>query len=77
MEWTSMTHTQRVNEVGTEPPCPFCERPRVLRSNYTRCNPCGKNWLIGEDLTKDPRASRMRVTAYLPTETSDGARTAA
>lgn len=47
-----------LNEVGTLPPCPLCQRPRVQRSDYIRCNPCGKNWLNGEDLTKDPRLSR-------------------
>ena len=28
-----------MDEVGTEPPCPFCGRPRVSRSSYIRCNP--------------------------------------
>lgn len=45
-------------EVGTMPPCPKCGRPRVQRSDYVRCNPCGQNWLDGEDLSRDPRLSR-------------------
>ena len=53
----------RLNEVGTEPPCPFCGRPRVSRSSYIRCNPCGVNWLNEEMnlpnyLEMDPRVSR-------------------
>jgi hypothetical protein len=39
-------------------PCPLCGKPRSQRSDYVRCQPCGKNWLDGEDLTKDPRLSR-------------------
>jgi ribosomal protein L37AE/L43A len=68
---------ERLAEVGTEPPCPFCKRPRVKRSDYTRCNPCGLNWIQGEDLTKDPRASRTRITVPLPTGKSGGVQTAA
>jgi ribosomal protein L37AE/L43A len=64
---------ERLNEVGTMPPCPFCHRPRVERSGYIRCNPCGKNWLNGEDITKDPRASRTRGIPPTKTETGDGA----
>lgn len=50
----------RLNEVGTEPPCPFCQRPRVSRpaGQYIRCNPCGTNWLNGEDISVDPRKER-------------------
>ena len=56
----------RLNEVGTEPPCPFCQRPRVLRSDYIRCNPCGVNWLNEEMnlpnyLNRDPRVSRVEA----------------
>ena len=55
----------RLNEVGTEPPCPFCKRPRVMRSDYIRCNPCGVNWLAEEMglknyLNLDPRVARTR-----------------
>lgn len=72
----------RLDEPGTEPPCPFCQRPRVLRSDYIRCNLCGVNWLNGEDLSKDPRIQRKRewmatmATAYPKTATASGARPA-
>jgi ribosomal protein L37AE/L43A len=49
---------ERLSEVGTEPPCPFCQRPRVKRTDYTRCNRCGENWLMGEDLMGSPKAQR-------------------
>lgn len=61
----------RLGEVGTEPPCPFCQRPRVRRSDYIRCNPCGLNWLDGEDLTKDPQLSRREKSA-VPAKASSG-----
>jgi hypothetical protein len=48
----------RLNESGTEPPCPRCGRERVSRSDYIRCNPCGLNWEKGENLDKDPRIER-------------------
>lgn len=67
---------ERLSEVGTEPPCPWCNRPRVRRSDYTRCNPCGTNWLDGEDLTKDPRLSRTPIIGRVLTATSGGAPTA-
>ena len=57
------------DEVGTEEPCPFCGRPRVRRSDYIRCNPCGTNWLDEERhfrdyLNRNPAAARNdnRVT---------------
>ena len=59
-KWMCMTKEERLNEPGTMPPCPFCQRPRVQRSDYVRCNLCGTNWLEGEDLTKDPRSQRMK-----------------
>jgi ribosomal protein L37AE/L43A len=65
-----------INEPGSEPPCPFCGRPRVRRSDYTRCNQCGTNWLDGEDLARDPRNARMRVIASAPMGTKSGAQTA-
>lgn len=69
---------ERLSEVGTEMPCPFCNRPRVKRSDYIRCNPCGTNWLEGEDITQDPRKSRRtRATASTEQETSGTARHAA
>jgi hypothetical protein len=66
----------RLGEVGTEPPFPSCGRARVKRSDYTRCNPCGLNWLKGEDLTRDPRLTRMMATGLTRTEPSGGAPTA-
>lgn len=53
----------RLGELGTEPACPFCQRPRVLRSDYVRCNHCGVNWLAEEMhlpgyLDRDPRVAR-------------------
>jgi ribosomal protein L37AE/L43A len=78
-----MTQTQaeearkeRRDETGTEPPCPFCNRPRVSRTDYIRCNPCGVNWLNEEMhlpnyLTRDPRVARQEaartVNATKPT----------
>lgn len=54
---------QRRNEVGNESPCPFCKIRRVRRTDYTRCNQCGVNWLDEENtfpvyLDQDPRISR-------------------
>ena len=49
---------ERLNEAGTMPPCPFCHKPRVERSDYIRCPPCATNWLDGEDISKDPRIER-------------------
>jgi predicted RNA-binding Zn-ribbon protein involved in translation (DUF1610 family) len=54
-----------MNEPGTEPPCPFCGRARVLRSDYIRCLPCGINWLseemgLPDYLNLDPRVARAR-----------------
>ncbi len=57
-ELLNQTREERLNEVGTMPPCPFCQKPRVQRSDYVRCNPCGTNWLEGEDLSKNPLLSR-------------------
>ena len=56
----------RLNEVGTEEPCPFCHKPRVLRGDYVRCNPCGINWSAEEMhmpdyLNLDPRVARQRA----------------
>lgn len=54
---------ERLSEVGTEPNCPFCQRPRVSRSDYIRCNHCGVNWLeeemhLPDYLNLDPRVAR-------------------
>jgi len=68
-----MTHAQaedlrmdRMNEMGTEPMCPFCGALRVGRNDYIRCNPCGVNWLNEEMhlpnyLERDPRVARREV----------------
>ena len=40
----------------TDLPCPFCGKPRSLRSEYVRCQPCGANWWDGTDLTRNPHA---------------------
>jgi len=65
MEQVTMTYEQqeqaraeRLAEKGTMPPCPLCGRPRVERSDYIRCNPCGVNWLNGENLDKNPKIER-------------------
>jgi ribosomal protein L37AE/L43A len=83
LEEQEATNNERRNEVGTEPPCPFCKRPRVARSNYIRCNPCGTNWLDEEMhlpnyLNRNPAAARSEAarmaTATKPTaNTSVGA----
>jgi hypothetical protein len=49
---------ERLTEAGTMPPCPLCQKPRVQRSDYIRCNPCGVNWLNGEDIDKNPKVER-------------------
>ena len=41
-------------------PCPLCGKPRSQRSDYVRCTPCATNWLVGEDLNKDPRIERYK-----------------
>jgi ribosomal protein L37AE/L43A len=74
-EEQELNRQDRLNEVGTEPPCPFCRRPRVNRpvGGYIRCNPCGVNWLNGEDISKDPRFERkaemLRMQGIGPTKT--------
>lgn len=65
-EWMKMSHEERINEVGTEPDCPFCQNPRVERSDYIRCNLCGANWLNEEMhlpnyLHSDPRVPRREA----------------
>lgn len=72
------------NETGTMPPCPFCQRFRVQRSDYVRCCLCGVNWLDGEDLDHDPRIERwdkllagMKATASVKARDSHSASPAA
>jgi hypothetical protein len=66
VELMSSTRQQRLSEKGTEPPCPFCHRPRVSRSDYIRCLACGINWLNEEMhlpnyLERDPRVARKEA----------------
>ena len=58
VEYMSLTREQRLAEKGSEPPCPFCGRARVSRSDYIRCNRCGLNWMNGEDINLNPHLSR-------------------
>jgi ribosomal protein L37AE/L43A len=63
-EWFRMTPRERLAEAGSEPPCPFCRKPRVLRSDYIRCHRCGMNWLEGQDISRHPLAkSTLPVTS--------------
>lgn len=71
--WLTMTPEERINELGDEPDCPFCGKPRVTRSTYIRCNPCGLNWGVETDIFRDPR---MKATAFEMPEAVDGAQTA-
>ena len=64
-DWEAVREARR-NEEGTEPPCPFCKRPRLSRSDYVRCNPCGTNWLdeemhLPDYLNSDPRVARQKA----------------
>jgi len=66
--WLEMTAKQRREEKGAEPPCPFCKKPRVQRSDYVRCNSCGVNWLdleinLPNYLGRDPRVARALMEA--------------
>jgi ribosomal protein L37AE/L43A len=87
VDWNTMTAAEqlqarqdRLNEPGIEMPCPFCERPRVKRSDYTRCNRCGINWLDGEDLMRNPKAERwekfVESARAQSTRTTDSSRPA-
>lgn len=53
-QWFKMTPQERVQEQGDEPDCPFCGAPRVTRSSYIRCNPCGVNWGEETDIFRNP-----------------------
>lgn len=68
-ELEAMRH-QINSEVGTEPPCPWCAKPRVTRTTYIRCNPHGTNWFRGDDIFSDPRT---RATRPLSPEPDTGA----
>jgi uncharacterized Zn finger protein (UPF0148 family) len=83
IEEAELNRQDRLNEVGTMPACPLCGRPRVQRSDYIRCNPCGKNWLQEEMdlpnyLNRNPaaarsEAARMTQNALRPSVASSGA----
>jgi ribosomal protein L37AE/L43A len=66
---------ERLAEVGTEPACPFCGRPRVTRSTYIRCNRCGLNWGEGQSVDRHPLATQPIVSTAPETKDS-GALTA-
>lgn len=81
-ELMGQSRDHRLAEVGTEPECPLCGRPRVTRSCYIRCNPCGVNWLDEEMhlpnyLQRDPRVVRreaaLMVNGTRPTAGQPGA----
>lgn len=66
IEEAEANRQDRMNEVGTMPPCPRCGRARVQRSDYIRCNPCGVNWLDSEMhlrdyLNRNPAACRSEA----------------
>lgn len=60
MQDQEILRSERLNEPGTEPPCPLCGRPRVKRSDYIRCNPCATNWVEGENIMGNPRVERWK-----------------
>lgn len=69
-DWLTMTREERLNEVGTMPPCPMCGRPRVERSCYIRCNPCALNWENGSDLSQHPHRTKATKPSETETRTS-------
>ena len=83
-----LTHEQReearqarLGEVGTLSPCPFCRTPRVQRSDYIRCNPCGINWLdeemhLPDYLNRSPAACRVEESGRRRASASTGIKTA-
>ena len=69
-------------EAGSEPACPFCQTPRVRRSDYIRCNDCGVNWLDSETrlpnyLNRNPNAARTVIAAKQSAATSEAGANAA
>jgi ribosomal protein L37AE/L43A len=74
--WMVLEAKDRMSEVGTEPPCPFCQRPRVKRSDYVRCTYCGLNWLRDQNLSRNPNLN-IRDIARLEKGTDSGALPAA
>lgn len=71
---------ERLSEAGTMPACPMCGKPRVQRSDYIRCNPCGMNWSEGQAIDRHPLATQpipsieTATDATVPTaeSTTDG-----
>lgn len=71
MDWLTMTPGERLNEAGSELPCPFCQKPRVARSTYIRCNLCGMNWGKEQDIFRHPhtktiKSSEQEVATTVP-----------
>lgn len=60
LEVMHMSREERLAEGGTLAACPMCGVLRVQRSDYIRCNPCGVNWLAGENLDAHPKIERFR-----------------
>ena len=67
-ECMAQTKEERLAEVGTEAPCPFCQRPRVTRSTYIRCNPCGMNWFKDQDISRHPHAKPQAIQSSVPAQ---------
>lgn len=70
LEQQEAARQERLNEKGTEPPCPFCQRPRVTRSSYIRCMRCGLNWSEGQAIDRHPLATQP--TGSITTQEKDG-----
>lgn len=75
LEQQEAARQERLNEKGTEPPCPFCKRPRVTRSSYIRCMRCGLNWSEGQAIDRHPLATQPTERTETPVR-SGGAQTA-
>lgn len=61
--WARTIHAKLAKEIAEggelkNNPCPSCKLPLCKRSDYTRCQRCGMNWMDGEDLTKFPLTLR-------------------
>jgi ribosomal protein L37AE/L43A len=54
---------ERLAEVGNGPSCPYCQRPRVTRSTYIRCNLCGMNWFQGQDIFQHPHIKVIKSSS--------------
>ncbi len=68
---STMDLIAKENESGgplTDLPCPFCGKPRSLRSDYIRCQPCGTNWTLGTDLTRNPNAKPAPTGSMILTQ---------